>query len=210
MLENSDQYDAEAKPTFVLVGNRLGLDFANSVHAKKRDLDMLRVPKDIPAFLAAAGEIDEAELERLNGLLLASPDKAGNLLTQALQFRKILREWLGGLSDRKSADPALAASLQLLFAAMPHADSLKATSDGKWRRCVESLGDPLLWMLRPIILSVAELLAEDGHLPIRKCGNPRCPIYFYDISRTGKRRWCSMESCGNRAKVRAFLDRQAS
>ncbi|WIB37118.1 CGNR zinc finger domain-containing protein [Curtobacterium sp. MCJR17_043] len=32
---------------------------------------------------------------------------------------------------------------------------------------------------------------------------------FYDSSRGGTRRWCSMQRCGNRAKVRAHRARRA-
>ncbi|WP_098024340.1 ABATE domain-containing protein [Streptomyces sp. st115] len=38
---------------------------------------------------------------------------------------------------------------------------------------------------------------------IRACGAHDCRLLFVDTSRPGKRRWCSMERCGNRAKVRA-------
>lgn len=36
----------------------------------------------------------------------------------------------------------------------------------------------------------------------RKCANPTCPLHFVDTSRAGTRRWCSMDLCGNRSKVR--------
>ncbi|MFF0445307.1 CGNR zinc finger domain-containing protein [Streptomyces sp. NPDC004609] len=36
---------------------------------------------------------------------------------------------------------------------------------------------------------------------IRPCANPRCILHFYDVSKNGTRRWCSMSGCGNRAKA---------
>jgi predicted RNA-binding Zn ribbon-like protein len=36
---------------------------------------------------------------------------------------------------------------------------------------------------------------------IRRCGHPDCVLYFFDTSRNGTRRWCSMDACGNRAKA---------
>lgn len=39
---------------------------------------------------------------------------------------------------------------------------------------------------------------------IRECGADNCALIFYDESRTNNRRWCSMQRCGNRAKVKAF------
>ncbi|MER6697067.1 CGNR zinc finger domain-containing protein [Streptomyces griseus] len=42
---------------------------------------------------------------------------------------------------------------------------------------------------------------------IRACGAHDCRLLFVDTSRPGRRRWCSMERCGNRAKVRAHRAR---
>ena len=39
---------------------------------------------------------------------------------------------------------------------------------------------------------------------IRECSADDCHLVFYDESRTNNRRWCSMQRCGNRAKVRAY------
>ncbi|WSQ11130.1 CGNR zinc finger domain-containing protein [Streptomyces sp. NBC_01231] len=43
---------------------------------------------------------------------------------------------------------------------------------------------------------------------VRECGSPTCCLLFVDTSRPGRRRWCAMEHCGNRAKARAFRSRQ--
>ena len=43
---------------------------------------------------------------------------------------------------------------------------------------------------------------------IRRCEGANCAIPFLDTSRPGNRRWCSMERCGNRAKVAAHRRRQ--
>ena len=44
---------------------------------------------------------------------------------------------------------------------------------------------------------------------IRECGARTCHLLFVDTSRPGRRRWCAMEHCGNREKVRAHRARQA-
>jgi predicted RNA-binding Zn ribbon-like protein len=36
---------------------------------------------------------------------------------------------------------------------------------------------------------------------VRHCSGPGCVLHFYDTSRRGDRRWCSMAGCGNRAKA---------
>ncbi|NUP00309.1 MAG: CGNR zinc finger domain-containing protein, partial [Nonomuraea sp.] len=44
---------------------------------------------------------------------------------------------------------------------------------------------------------------------IRECAGDNCPLVFVDTSRPGARRWCAMERCGNRHKLRALRARQA-
>lgn len=36
---------------------------------------------------------------------------------------------------------------------------------------------------------------------IRACAHEACVLHFFDTSRNGTRRWCSMAICGNRAKA---------
>ncbi|SIN23322.1 CGNR zinc finger domain-containing protein [Micromonospora cremea] len=43
---------------------------------------------------------------------------------------------------------------------------------------------------------------------IRECGAHNCYLVFVDTSRPGRRRWCSMERCGNRHKVRSLRSRR--
>jgi len=43
---------------------------------------------------------------------------------------------------------------------------------------------------------------------IRRCAADDCRLVFRDESRTNSRRWCSMQRCGNRAKVRAHRERE--
>ncbi|MBN3928185.1 CGNR zinc finger domain-containing protein [Streptomyces verrucosisporus] len=56
---------------------------------------------------------------------------------------------------------------------------------------------------------LAAWLAADDYLRlvgaapdrVRACANDGCVLHFYDVSRNGTRRWCSMSGCGNRAKA---------
>lgn len=44
---------------------------------------------------------------------------------------------------------------------------------------------------------------------LRQCAGDNCYLLFLDTSRPGNRRWCSMERCGNRHKVREHRARKA-
>jgi predicted RNA-binding Zn ribbon-like protein len=70
---------------------------------------------------------------------------------------------------------------------------------------VDEAIDHLYWAIG---LSTLELLTDEAELAlIRECPGDDCGYLFRDSSR-GRRRWCSMSSCGNRAKVQRFRDRQ--
>lgn len=61
-------------------------------------------------------------------------------------------------------------------------------------------------------VAAADFVHMYGERPerVRKCANPRCVLWFLDVSKNGSRRWCRMDACGNRAKVGRFNQRQRS
>jgi predicted RNA-binding Zn ribbon-like protein len=54
-----------------------------------------------------------------------------------------------------------------------------------------------------------ELLSGPLSERIRECASDNCPLVFVDSSRPGTRRWCVMERCGNRNKLRALRTRRS-
>jgi predicted RNA-binding Zn ribbon-like protein len=61
------------------------------------------------------------------------------------------------------------------------------------------------------LLGAAFLAELDGRWErFRVCGEPTCSAVFYDRSRNRSGKWCSMSTCGNRSKVRAFRRRHAT
>jgi predicted RNA-binding Zn ribbon-like protein len=66
--------------------------------------------------------------------------------------------------------------------------------------------DRVLW---PILHLTADLLTSQDLERVGECADERgCGYLFYDTSRNHNRRWCSMDSCGNRAKARRHYARQ--
>ncbi|MEW7847324.1 CGNR zinc finger domain-containing protein [Massilia aurea] len=55
--------------------------------------------------------------------------------------------------------------------------------------------------------SVAALLAEGEFSLVRQCEHPECVLWFYDRTKSHRRRWCSMALCGNRHKAAEFRKR---
>ncbi|WP_411080049.1 CGNR zinc finger domain-containing protein [Streptomyces sp. cmx-18-6] len=62
-------------------------------------------------------------------------------------------------------------------------------------------------LLSTVARDAVDLLTGAYAHRVRTCGADDCRLLFVDTSRPGKRRWCSMERCGNRHKVRAHRAR---
>lgn len=61
-----------------------------------------------------------------------------------------------------------------------------------------------------VLLGIAFMAELDGSWHrFRMCADRDCKTVFYDRSKNHSAKWCSMQSCGNRSKVRAFRERNA-
>jgi predicted RNA-binding Zn ribbon-like protein len=79
--------------------------------------------------------------------------------------------------------------------------------DGTFARAFVPVGDAFAGLIIPIVESASDALIADELSRIRRCGDPRCTRVFYDATRNGRRRWCDMATCGNRAKAARFRER---
>jgi predicted RNA-binding Zn ribbon-like protein len=62
--------------------------------------------------------------------------------------------------------------------------------------------------LGAIVETVAVSVANGRWARLKLCASPDCRWAFYDTSRNGGGRWCSMEVCGNRHKTRTYRQRR--
>jgi predicted RNA-binding Zn ribbon-like protein len=74
----------------------------------------------------------------------------------------------------------------------------------RYVRAVRPTDDYPLRALAPVADAAADVLcgAADRAL-VRRCGNPKCVLYFYDTTKNRHRRFCSAAGCGNRVKAAA-------
>jgi predicted RNA-binding Zn ribbon-like protein len=100
--------------------------------------------------------------------------------------------------------------MHLLNAALARALAhvrLDATAQGCVRVWAGN-GDHLDRMLWPVLRSAMDILTNaEERERIHKCESPTCDWLFLDTSRNRSRRWCNMQSCGNRAKARRYYER---
>ncbi|OLF07056.1 CGNR zinc finger domain-containing protein [Actinophytocola xanthii] len=62
--------------------------------------------------------------------------------------------------------------------------------------------------LDAIVETVATSVARGDWTRVKLCAAPDCRWAFYDVSRNGRGRWCTMEICGNRHKTRSYRERR--
>jgi predicted RNA-binding Zn ribbon-like protein len=185
-----------------LIGGRLALDFANtasSPHPLSWD--------DFISFLAAAKVVTEDRARRLRSLPLTEPQAVAAVLNKILRLRESLLTIFAAIVRKKNYPKALAEPINEILRITEGHDELIPQGD-LWRLQYIAREEGLEWLLAAIARSAAELLVQGPEAPICRCANPKCRLFFYDDSRTHRRRWCSMAVCGNRHKVAAFLERK--
>jgi predicted RNA-binding Zn ribbon-like protein len=63
-------------------------------------------------------------------------------------------------------------------------------------------------LLEPVAAALVQLLTQGELAQVRQCEAHDCTLRFLDVTKSGRRRWCSMAVCGNRMKVAAFRARK--
>jgi predicted RNA-binding Zn ribbon-like protein len=113
--------------------------------------------------------------------------------------KEILKYEAGG-----DVQPATIEEINKLMASHPMRTRLIVTEEGFRTDAYYDPREPED-LLGPVAYSIASLFADLDRTKIRKCSN--CVLHFYDTSKKGTRRWCSMQMCGNQAKVAAYAAR---
>jgi predicted RNA-binding Zn ribbon-like protein len=93
-----------------------------------------------------------------------------------------------------------------LFAATPDIPPSLPGGSMQAGRSRAKAGQALSVMAREAVV----VLGAESLDRIRQCSADDCELVFFDESRTNNRRWCSMQRCGNRAKVRAHRARTST
>src|SRR5690349_20111373 len=108
--------------------------------------------------------------------------------TEALQDPGALRDWLVAKDLMDAAQPAGEDDLK-------HAIALREAM-----RAVGAMG-------RLVAALYAAMQSEEWDR-LKLCGSGSCRWAFYDRSKNHSSRWCTMASCGNRAKARRFRQKE--
>ncbi len=205
----TDKAGTTAPERFELSGGALCLDFANSWGDRRRpESDRLADYDTLVAFACEAGLLDRRQAVRLARRAREAPAEAARAYAAARGLREALYRLFSAQARGRRVDPTdLMKVNAALHEALPHLRVARRGGAYAWD-WAEDGGEPLQAPLRPIARSAAELLTSDDLARVRECDGATCTWLFLDQSRNRSRRWCSMESCGNRAKARRHYHRQ--
>ena len=167
----------------------LAIDFAYTGRVgddPARAIDAIDRPADLGAWI---GE----RFEQFDGQV------GEHELRDALLFRDALARTVHAASAGRAPEPGDVDTINL-FAATPDIPPSLAGGTRQAGRSSVRAGQVLSVLARQAVGLLDAANAER----IRECAADDCAIVFYDESRSNNRRWCSMQRCGNRAKVRKF------
>lgn len=183
------------------IGGHPALDFCNTWAGWGEPPDprreWLRSYDHLAVWAGHAGLIGEADVGRLRRRAARAPDAADHLAS-ARRLRTLLHTAVLNPSDTRALSGVT----------------------GFVRRAAEQVrirpGEPPRWEIpasvglalpvHAVAWAAGELLTSERIGTVKACPGDDCGWVFLD--RLGRRRWCSMSSCGNRAKVRAHARRQ--
>jgi predicted RNA-binding Zn ribbon-like protein len=186
----------------------LCLDFANTAdwHASAQPVEMLPSYTDLVGWCAAAGLLSMAQAEALIEAASARPDEAQSWLEQAIRLREAIYRIFSRGANGDAVDGAdvdilsgfrRQAAQYLRLVKAPEGEESHGYQ-WEWDLHPQDLGR-MLW---PIARSAVDLLMSPDRRRVGQCQDDRgCGWLFMDTSKNHTRRWCSMESCGNRAKA---------
>ena len=194
---------------FVFDGGTLALDLLNTWRFNAdQPLDLLQSPEDLVIWLAAAGLPDGAYCAELS----SSPPNRRILLDEALWLRRDILLIVQSLVAGELPPPYTVDALNRILTESGTSfrlDSLTIPPEGEQDKRMEGQLvlnvhehiSSVLGVLQPKALSAARIVTEANPTRIRQCASSNCMYWFLDTSKSGRRRWCSMSRCGNRAKV---------
>jgi predicted RNA-binding Zn ribbon-like protein len=190
-----------------LIAGHVVLDFANTVNGRDaRPSDWLDGYARLLQWAALTGAFRRETLSFLRREGRENQRGARRELASARSLREALFGILSALARGDSAPPAALTSLERRWKRSVSAATLNDTSRG-FAPVLRAERVGLETVSSQIALWAVALLCELPNPRMRICEGSDCSWLFLDTSKSGRRRWCDMATCGNVSKARRHSER---
>ena len=177
------------------------VDWRTSNHAK----DLMDSYSRLLEWGRKHGVLSAKQEARLNRT--TSKEDSERVLADAVRLREAIYRIFSAVAHGKSAPHEdLGILNEYLARGLPRIRVTEGEATYGWEWSDRTAPDMMLY---PIASSAAGLLTSQDLRRVRECANEEegCGSLFLDRSKSQSKKWCSMESCGNRMKFRAYYDR---
>ena len=186
------------------------MTFANTLeYTRGLPTDHVEEPAALLAWLKESGLLNERGRAMEAQRLRRDPAEAQRRLERFRYLRDLVHAIAERVNDGHRPTREQIRDLNHILRHGLHYHQLVSDADGD-RYSVAQVGDHLDQARATIASSLANFLAQDDPHRLRTCANDGCREVFIDRSPTGRRRWCDMRVCGNRAKVARHRSRARS
>lgn len=194
---------ATGEPHWYFLGGRPSLDLVNTFRERwRRRVETLVTPADLVAWLGRVGLLDPA-------LPVPRGAQGTALLDDARTLREAVDAGVVAAVEGVAPSAAALATIDGWLASADARPTLRPGADGQPVLARAVPADPVRAALAALALDAAEALGTPAaRARVRIRAGETCSARFFDRSPAGRRRWCSMTSCGNVAKARRHRARR--
>lgn len=185
----------------------LSVDFVNTRYWRGTDapIETFATIEDVLAWCRDSARIPASMIDSFCAMHVRDKKTA---LGDAIAAREVLyRLYLANAEDAEPDKRDLAVLREHLRGAALRSELSRA--GGRYEWVVDGQYCDLTGLLSPVLWSATDLLGGTRLAKLKRCANDHCKWLFVDDSKNGSRRWCSMSSCGNRAKAHRHYYRKS-
>lgn len=207
-MRNNDK--ADWRDGFLFLGNHLALNFLNTRPLINGVPAELLADWEAVARWAAAARLIGTSSVAAIAQQPRDDAEADRALCDLQTFREELRAVITAVENKASLPEGFVEHVNQLSHRYPLYSLLESGPDLQYSYTRSYTFD---WtepgsLFAPVADAVSRLLVDEDLTRVRKCQSPTCVLHFLDTSKNRTRNWCSMQMCGNRAKVGAYARRQ--
>jgi predicted RNA-binding Zn ribbon-like protein len=191
--------------TLEIVGGALCLDFVNTINSRLYpEHDYLVQYSDLVGWANKVGTLSPAQSNQLQKRARQNSEEAGNALQTGRTLRELLyRLFSNAAGDSEPNKKDMETFVVFYGEAISHGSLVRMNNHFTTTWKVDQAFDGVLW---PIVHSAGQLLLSGELGQVKEC--PGCGWLFLDTSKNQSRRWCSMNTCGARDKMRRYHKRR--